>query len=58
MYVKVEKTYREEERERLSKRPRQRAIGADRRFSMNARNRVLLLFLSCHRMYAVQDVAA
>ena len=45
------------ERERLSKRPRRRAIGAGRRFALDLRNRVLLL-LFYYRMYATQDVAA
>ena len=57
LYAKVEKTYREEERKRLSKRPRQRAIGAGRRFALNPQDRVLL-FLFYHRTYATQDVAA
>ena len=56
LYAKVEKTYRGEERKRLSKRPRQRAIGAGRRFALNPRDRALP-FLSCHRTYAIQDVA-
>ena len=43
LLVKVERAYPEEERKRLSKRPRQRGIGAGRRFSLNLRNRVLLL---------------
>ena len=57
LYAKVEKTCREEERKRLAKRPRQRAIGAGRRFALNPRDRVLP-FLSCHRTSATQDVAA
>ena len=47
----------EGERKRLSKRPRQRGIGTGRRFSLNLRNRVLLL-LFYYRTYATQDVAA
>ena len=43
--------------ERLSKRPRKRAIGAGRRFALDLRNRVLLL-LFYYRTYATQDVAA
>ena len=45
------------ERERPSKRPRRRAIGAGRRFALDLRNRVLLLLLY-YRTYATQDVAA
>ena len=57
LLAKVERVYPEEERKRLSKRPRQRGIGAGRRFSLNLRNRVLLL-LFYYRTYATQDVAA
>ena len=45
------------EAERLSKRPRRRAIGAGRRFALDLCNRVLLL-LFYYRTYATQDVAA
>ena len=57
LFVKVEKMYPEEERKRLSKRPRQREIGAGRRFALSLRDRVLLL-LFYYRTYATQDVAA
>ena len=43
LFAKVEKAHPEAERERLSKRPRRRAIGAGRRFALDLRNRVLLL---------------
>ena len=43
LFAKVEKAHHEAERERLSKRPRKRAIGAGRRFALDLRNRVLLL---------------
>ena len=56
LFAKVEKAHPEAERERLSKRPRRRAIGAGRRFALDLRNRVLLLF--CYRTHATQDVAA
>ena len=55
--AKIERVYPEEERKRLSKRPRRRAIGAGRRFALDLRNRVLLL-LFYYRTYATQDVAA
>ena len=42
LFAKVEKAHPEAERERLSKRPRRRAIGAGRRFALDLRNRVLL----------------
>ena len=57
LFAKVEKAHPEVERERLSKRPRRRAIGAGRRFALDLRNRVLLL-LFYYRTYATQDVAA
>ena len=57
LFVKVEKMYPEEERKRLSKRSRQREIGAGRRFALSLRDRVLLL-LFYYRTYATQDVAA
>ena len=57
LLAKIERMYPEEERKRLSKRSRQRGIGAGRRFSLNLRNRVLLL-LFYYRTYATQDVAA
>ena len=53
----MEKAHPEAERERLSKRPRKRAIEAGRRFALDLRNRVLLL-LFYYRTYATQDVAA
>ena len=56
-FAKVEKAHPGAERERLSKRPRKRAIGAGRRFALDLRNRVLLL-LFYYRTYATQDVAA
>ena len=56
LFAKV-KAHPEAERERLSKRPRRRAIGAGRRFALDLRNRVLLL-LFYYRTYATQDVAA
>ncbi len=56
LLAKIERMYPEEERKRLSKRPRQRRIGAGRRFSLDLRDRVLLLFY--YRTYATQDVAA
>ena len=43
LFAKVEKMNPEVERERLSKRPRKRAVGAGRRFALDLRNRVLLL---------------
>ena len=43
LFAKVEKAHPGAERERLSKRPRRRAIGAGRRFALDLRNRVLLL---------------
>ena len=55
LFAKVEKAH--PEMERLSKRPRKRAIGAGRRFALDPRNRVLLL-LFYYRTYATQDVAA
>ena len=57
LFAKVEKAHPGAERERLSKRPRRRAIGAGRRFALDLRNRVLLL-LFYYRTYATQDVAA
>ena len=56
LFANVGKAHHEAERERLSKRPRGRAIGAGCRFALGLRNRVLLLLL--HRTYATQDVAA
>ena len=43
LFAKVEKMYPEEERKRLSKRSRQREIGAGRRFVLSVRERILLL---------------
>ena len=57
LFVKVEKMYPEEERKRLSKRSRQREIGAGRKFVLSVRERILLL-LFYYRTYATQDVAA
>ena len=57
LLTKMEKAYPEEERKRLSKRLRQREIGAGRRFALGVRERVLLL-LFYYRTYATQDVAA
>ena len=57
LLTKMEKAYPEEERKRLSKRSRQREIGAGRRFVLSVRERILLL-LFYYRTYATQDVAA
>ena len=57
LFAKVEKAHPEAGRERLSKRPRRRAIGAGRRFALGLRNCVLPLLFYC-RTYAIQDVAA
>ena len=57
LFAKVEKARPEAERERFSKRPRRRAIGAGRRFALDLRNRVPLP-LFYYRTYAIQDVAA
>ena len=46
----------EEERKRLSKRSRQREIGARRRFTLSLRDQVLLL-LFYYTTYTTQDVA-
>ena len=54
LLAKVERMYLEEERKRLSKRPQQHGIGARRRFSLDLRDRVLLL-LFYYRAYATQD---
>ena len=43
LLTKMEKAYPEEERKRLSKRSRQRGIGAGRRFVLSVRERILLL---------------
>ena len=56
MFAKVEKAHPGAERERLSKRPRRRAIGAWRRFALDLHNRVLLPLF--YRTYATQDAAA
>ena len=53
LFVKVEKMYPEAERKRLSKRSRQREIGAGRRFALGVRDRTLLL-LFYYRTYATQ----
>ena len=57
LFARVEKAHPEVERERPSKRPRRRAIGAGRRFALDLRNRVLLLPFY-YKTYATQDVAA
>ena len=57
LLTKMEKAYPEEERKRLSKRLRQREIGAGRRFALGVRDRTLLL-LFYYRTYVTQDVAA
>ena len=57
LLTKMEKAHPEEERKRLSKRSRQREIGAGRRFALSLRDRTLLL-LFYYRMYATQDVVA
>ena len=57
LFAKVERMYPAEERKRLSKRSRQREIGAGRRFALSLRDRMLLL-LFYYRTYATQDVAA
>ena len=57
LLAKMEKAYPEEERKRLSKRLRQRGIGAGRGFALGVRDRILLL-LFYYRTYATQDVAA
>ena len=57
LLAKMEKAYHGEERKRLSKRSRQREIGAGRRFVLSVRERILLL-LFYYRTYATQDVAA
>ena len=51
LFTKVEKMHPEEERKRLSKRSRQREIGAGRRFALSVRERTLLL-LFYYRTYA------
>ena len=43
LLTRVKKAYPEEERKRLSKRSRQREIGAGRRFALSVRDRTLLL---------------
>ena len=57
LLAKVEKTHPEAERDRLSKRPRKRAIGAGRRFAPDPRSRVMLPPFH-YGTYATQDVAA
>ena len=57
LFAKVEKAHPEAERDRFSKRPRKRAIGAGRRFALDLRGRVMLLPFH-YRTYATQDVAA
>ena len=56
LFAKVEKVHPEAERDRLSKRPRRHVIWVGRRFALDLRNRVLLLFY--YRTYATQDVGA
>ena len=58
LFAKVEKAHPEMEKERLSQRPRRRAIGAGRRFALDLRNRVpLLLFYGADHKF-VQSGAA
>ena len=57
LFAKVEKAHPEVERERLSKRPRRRAIGAGRRFALDLRNRVLLLLFYSDTPKFVQGVS-
>ena len=57
LFAKVKDACPEAEEERLSKRPRRRAIGAGRKFALDLRNRVMLLPFH-YRTYATQDVAA
>ena len=57
LLTEVKRMYPGEERKRLSKRSRQREIGAGRRFTLSLRDRVLLL-LFYYRTYATQDVTA
>ena len=57
LLTKMGKAYPGEERKRLSKRSRQREIGAGRRFALDVRGRILLL-LFYYRTYVIQDVAA
>ena len=54
LFVKVE-MYPEEERKRLSKRSRQREIGAGRRFVLSVRERILLL-LFYYRTYTAWNM--
>ena len=56
MHTKAERMYLKEERKRLSKRSRQREIGAGRRFALSLRDQVLLL-LFYYTTYTTQDVA-
>ena len=58
LLTKVEKAYPEEERKRLSKRLRQREIGAGRRFALGVRERVLLLLFYSGDHKFVQNNAA
>ena len=57
LVCEVERRYTEKGRERLSKRPRLRGIGAGHRFAHSLRDRVVL-FLFCHIAYVTQDVGA
>ena len=57
LFAKMVKIYPEEERKRLSKRFRQREIGAGHRFALSVRDRTQLL-LFYYRTYTTQDVAA
>ena len=47
LFARVGKAHPEAEMERLSKRPRRRAIGAGRRFAPDLRNRVPLSLFYC-----------
>ena len=55
LYADVEKKYDEAETARLSKRPRERNIGAGHRFSLSLRDRLLML-LFYYRTYTTQIV--
>ena len=57
LLTEVKKMYSEEERKRLSKRSRQREIGAGRRFALSLRDRVLLLlFYSSDTMFLKENM--
>ena len=48
LYVDVEAKYNEAETAKLSKRPRERNIGAGRRFALSLKNRLLMLPENVH----------